>query len=115
MNDITHWMFYRGLRTYLGLWKKEALRVATRKWRRENNHPVHCVLCGRYLKYGERTIDHIIPISICMELEMPGLIFDTRNFQLLCNGCNVHKGSSIHNLPPMVQEALAERRSLIQV
>lgn len=38
------------------------------------------------------TIDHIIPLWVCREYNMPQLEFDLRNFRVLCSTCNTFRG-----------------------
>ena len=111
-NDITvYWLFYKGLRQYLGLWKFRTLKTEFYRWMVANGWPNICGICHKKIRTRkERSLDHIIPISICMELEMPGLIFDPRNFRVAHRDCNEMRSSNISDLPKKVRQALAEKR-----
>lgn len=79
-------------------------------WMRENGWPKHCQACNVRLTHKQRSIDHIIPKSICFELEMPELLWDKRNLTLLCVKCNSKKSNSTTDLPEKVKLALEKRR-----
>lgn len=113
MSDSMWWAFYKGLCHHLGLWKKRTLRYQFTLWQMQNHWPKMCGGCGIRTEKKDRTLDHIIPIEMCVELEMPAMIFDPRNFQMLCLKCNQKKGNKIHSLPEAVQKALEKRRELL--
>lgn len=108
------WALYRGLRVHLGEWRYRAKQAAKMRWMRRHRWPDVCENCKRRVPWKERTIDHIIPQSVCFELDLPGLLFDDRNFQMLCSSCNSEKGHDIESLPEAIKKELERRRALIK-
>lgn len=116
MDDSVWWALYRGLRLHLGEWKHWTLFYERKRWYSENKYPVHCTACGHYIpNKKDRTIDHIIPVKVCMELELPLLIFDRRNFQMLCKTCNTKKADKLHGLSAKIQKALRRRERELEL
>lgn len=114
MLDDSGWeIFYRGLRAYLGERCGKAERRAMLNWRKKNRWPKHCAGCGNYTPNSQRTIDHIVPVSVCVALELPGLVYDENNYQMLCIDCNQAKRDKIDDLPEPVKQKLRERNELL--
>lgn len=112
--DETGWLWYRGLRHYLGKWRFKEFMAAKRQWKRDNPEPplgYICALCGRRirltykrrawqtLQYDDLTIDHIIPIDIIIERDLDvNLWFAPENLQAAHQLCNSRKGSKYTQL-----------------
>ncbi len=103
--NATYWLVYCLIRVY-----KRYLRTTARHRFLHKSSPC-CALCQKYLPYSKRTIDHIIPQELCYELEWPLLVYDERNFQVMCHRCNNKKGDNyVEYLPGKVLEVIRKRR-----
>lgn len=69
----------------------------------------HCNICGKYCKRKDRTLDHIIPKTVCYDYELFNLVLDPRNFQMLCFECNQTKRHSMLFVPAKVRQAIYKR------
>lgn len=96
---------YAGFKHYLA-YKRTVLFTEARHGHLRNTGIKNCEGCGVYLKYSKRTIDHIIPMSFIREKELYGLWLDPRNFQVLCQKCNMEKDSDLEFLPELVKQRL---------
>lgn len=96
---------YWGFKHYLSQQRAKIYVEAKMSFLKESKIK-HCQDCGTYLKWKERTIDHIIPESIWMEKGYYGLWIDKRNFQVMCKPCNMKKSSDLSHLPLKVIEKL---------
>lgn len=105
-DDAAYWLFYGLLRFRIRILRTESRH----RYLHKPNTPNRCQMCDKYLPYSQRTIDHIIPLELCYELEWPLLIFDERNFQVACPKCNHDKSAKIEDLPEKVLEAIWKRR-----
>lgn len=72
--------------------------------------PKICGICGKKVTWSELTVDHIIPVSICKELELYSLITDPNNFRLAHNACNTKRSSNISDLSPNIKKILRDHR-----
>jgi hypothetical protein len=69
---------------------KDAKRKFLRKaW------PYRCAWCDEVAYKGHRSVDHIVPQWLCVELELYELITDSRNFQVMHPVCNGEKGGEV--------------------
>lgn len=107
-SGTTYWLIYVGMRRALGLWRSKALRHAYIHWLAKNGWPNICALCGEKISHKDRSIDHIIPMNICFEIERPQLIFDERNFRVTHKLCNSKRHSDVSDLPEKVVAKLLE-------
>lgn len=63
-----------------------------KKWKEEHrDEEKHCWICGKYLKNGAFTLDHILPRS-----RRPDLVFEESNIKPACWECNLEKGSKVY-------------------
>lgn len=107
--NTTYWLLYKGVCKCLGKWRNEFMRFTFYAWLEETGATT-CALCHVVVKPIHRSCDHIIPQSICLELELPWLLFDTRNFRLAHVRCNARRANHIDDLPLAVIHALDKRR-----
>ena len=70
----------------------------------------NCAICNQYLTHRKRTIDHIIPKSVCWELGLYNLINDPINFRVTCAQCNEKRGAKVDEFPKLATK-LYEIRS----
>lgn len=108
MNDYTNLLVYYGLKHVLGKWKSYKMSEVYKKWMRDEKPSRICYLCGKHIPYQELSIDHLIPQTVCFQLDMPGLVFDTRNMRLTHKVCNAKKRNEIKYLPRNVVKKLRE-------
>lgn len=101
------------LKWLFNLYKRRLKAVLVKQLKREawaNYRNNKCAICDNPMTRKERTMDHIIPESICWELEMPGLVYDGRNIRYVHALCNQRRSSDISDLPLSVQLKLHELR-----
>lgn len=96
---------YQGFKHFLATKRARLYSYAKYEYL-SNRKDKKCDICNIRLKHSERTIDHIIPMSIIMEKELFGLWLDERNFQLLCMACNSKKSSDLSHLPEVILNKL---------
>lgn len=102
-------LFYVGLKHYLGKAVSDAQKEAGHDYlNRLEQHERMCAFCGKFVKYKERSIDHIIPKKLCWELGLYRFVIDRRNFRLAHKVCNARRSSDVSDLPPKVLEKLIE-------
>lgn len=78
----------------------------------DNGWPNTCDICGERVARRDRSLDHIIPKSVCYELGLAGLVLDSRNFRLAHKRCNGKRGSNLSGLPEPILRRLAVLREL---
>ena len=105
--NLYYWSLYRALRVYLGEKVNEHLQIACRYFYYSQSSPRLCSICGKHIRHGNRSVDHIIPLSVVRELELYRLMFDPRNMRIAHNYCNVNRGNDISDLPESVINKLA--------
>lgn len=113
--DSTHYLLYLGVRHALGHWKNRTIKRSFMRWLADNGWPKYCELCGGKVTHKQRSVDHIIPVSVCLELEMPMLLFDSRNFRFAHRTCNSKRANRTNDLPLTIQSKLDEIRKTLYV
>lgn len=106
-------LLWLGYRHYIGMWKYKTLQAARMSYLKSIGWRGLCSICGEAVNQNKnrRSVDHIVPVSICLELNMPGLIFDIRNFRLAHQKCNQRRGNSTDDLPDSIKKLLAGKRN----
>lgn len=100
------YLFWIGYKWYIRVQHAKALHSEFMIYLWENDWPSICHICGERVSRRERSIDHLIPVSICYKLNMPELVLDKRNFALSHLRCNWKRGNKISDLPIVVQEKI---------
>lgn len=100
MDTIQVWLVYRGAYHYLGKKFAEEFRERKQIWLRGKQSSRVCESCGIFLKFRQRTIDHIIPKSLIYELEEPKLLDDPNNWWVMCKWCNSDKSNLLPEVLP---------------
>lgn len=104
MTDSEKWNFYWSLRSYLGRKVSDAQRLAG--WQYYGKSDKVCFLCKKRVTAKDRSIDHIIPKTVCWELGLYRLIIDDRNFRIAHKRCNLIRGHDVSDLPPEILATL---------
>jgi hypothetical protein len=86
---------------YLGESWNQDYRNARVAYFKKRHRDKWCDICGQPTYKGNRTIDHIIPQSVCKKLELYHLIIDERNFRLSCSACNLERLASMDEFPQL--------------
>lgn len=78
-----------------------------------------CDICHKAMTAESRSIDHIIPVSICIAYDLPALEYHHSNFQLahkLCNSSRNLDADRFDDLPPYLKRKVLDyqRRGLYQ-
>lgn len=68
-----------------------------------------CWLCHKWVKFKHKSVDHVVPISICIVLDLLGLVFDKRNFRIAHLWCNSNRHHDISMLPEPIIAKLRDR------
>lgn len=109
-DNFVIFMYCRIRRVQWALLRQKTYKSIRREYIRKHKHPKHrriCKICNKVIEtYNEISIDHITPLSICIQYDMPMLEFDVRNFRLAHLTCNQTKASSIVDLPDNVKKIL---------
>lgn len=108
MKATTYYLFYLGLRHYLGKSVNEQYQISKRYFLRTitGENCGQCGICFKTVEWGEQTIDHIIPKSIIYEYGLLNLLFDHRNFRITHQLCNTTRGDSMDELPEPIRNKL---------
>lgn len=88
-------------RHYCGMHRRKILLDVQHKYWDETADK-RCWICGRWVQRYNRSIDHLVPIKICMLLNLDGLVFDKRNFRIAHTRCNSYRHHDISKLPPAI-------------
>lgn len=105
--ETIYWLYLVGLKHYLGKTiNKEVCRAGWEFWENSTQLQRICGICGEYVKFKHRSIDHIIPKSVIYKTGLAGLLYDKRNFRITHRVCNTNRGSDLSELPPAVIEKL---------
>lgn len=111
MSEIDIYWLFRAIYCSLGYKFNQKLKNAS--WQvAGRTKPKNCAICGYLVLEQDRSIDHIVPVSICVELEWYDLIYDEKNMRLVHQVCNWKRSSDISDLPEAQQEAIAIHRRL---
>lgn len=98
-----------------GVWRGKQYKYSKRcyvRWRKQRNTHTRCDLCHRLFTpedpLGPLSIDHIIPRSIFMPLNLYALEFHYSNFRLAHQSCNEARGDiqTLDQLPRAQQRKL---------
>lgn len=73
--------------------------------------PRLCCFCNEEIKWDDRSVDHIIPKSVCWELELFALLVDERNLRIAHKRCNSLRANDVSDLPISVRRKLDALRS----
>ncbi len=102
-DDFVFFMYGRIRKAQFGLWRNLTYRQAKYDYKTAN-FTRRCALCGQTMKRKDVTLDHIIPLNICREYNLPQLEFDARNFRLTHQYCNMQRGvHTIDDLPAQLR------------
>ena len=113
MNDSEIYLFWLGFKDWF--MTRMRRRYSYARLRFVIMHPDGiCAICGGYIPRRERTVDHIIPKSVCIEIGLAGLIYDPRNFQLAHSICNKVRATDMSMLPASIVKEIQRRKSLLQ-
>ena len=113
-DSFLYFMYGRIRRAQYGEWRNLTYRKARAEYRRRlgyNKQSRTCTMCKRVINNKRMiTIDHIIPLWVCREYDMPNLEFDLRNFRMACKECNGTRGKLMTieslDLPDKVKKRL---------
>ena len=91
---VTRWLVYVYCRAWAGRWLNNKYQAAKRRFMIKA-WPYRCAHCEEVAYKNDRSVDHIIPQWLCIELEFFDLIYDKRNFQVMHKRCNSIKGGVV--------------------
>lgn len=109
MKDYIGFALYIGLRHWLCRAISIYIRQSQYEYWDEHGNGALCTLCGRKVEFRHRSIDHIIPKSICYELGLYKLLFDPVNFRISHKLCNAKRGNDISDLPQSIIAKLIDK------
>jgi 5-methylcytosine-specific restriction endonuclease McrA len=69
-------------------YSSRAWRVARYRYLKSQPRPLRCTCCGATAMHARLVVDHIVAIKKDWELRL-----DQTNFQMMCDDCNLAKGS----------------------
>lgn len=110
MTDTQYWLIRVGLKHYLGTWFHQHLRYQILKFKIHNRRQ-NCFVCKKPVSNQDMSVEHLIPTSICIELDLYMLILDPRNFAISHKLCNITRGANINDLPQAVRTRLDHLRT----
>lgn len=84
-------MYAKIRRAQYGEWRNTTYRRAKHEFKRQHFTNI-CGICHKRMKKYEMNLDHIIPLTICYQYDLPQLEFDHRNFRWTHRQCNLERG-----------------------
>lgn len=107
MNDQTLHILYLGMRHYTGIKLGRLLQYQTRRiWAVTPVEKHICELCGKHINRTERSVDHILPKSVCYDLGLIGMVYDPRNMRMTHTFCNQKRDQSLEELPDSIKNKI---------
>jgi len=120
-NSFTDYMIYYIFRQEFGKYKGLYLSKVRKQYIRSlpYNKRKLCSLCGEWIKDSkDLTIDHIIPESFTKKHGLYSLTYDTTNFRIAHEACNVERADNYledKDIPDKVKQMMLNiEKGLIQ-